>query len=319
MSSDQPTPSGPFPMLDEYASAIFGAKPPGPGGTAIGIEYVASPRKSDGVTPDEEAPEPEIESSAAASTGLPACRSIAARAAEIGTSCSAISSATSMLRQREPGGISADRGGRGVVWSTPAVSTDLPTPRKVQPQNEPIDAIAAWCREHARARVANSPRSLRRDRSGNRPGRKHATELAIDARSALRFTLPHDRDGPTHASQRTNHTAIARDVLFELRFPIGAISFRRGRSRAAAVPMPEAAVYEDCPVACSIREIGRAREIPVAHPIPMTETRHDVTYDEFGAGVLLTNAGETRGRLGISDEGFVRVDVSARCALPCGT
>lgn len=72
----------------------------------------------------------------------------------------------------------------------------------------------------------------------------------------FRFTLPNREHFKTHLAQFSNSGCVARDVSLKLLSPEPSVARRRSSANAPRVSMPIAAVNEDRPCSCAVRNIG---------------------------------------------------------------
>jgi len=116
------------------------------------------------------------------------------------------------------------------------------------------------------------------------------------------LAFPDDDDDEAEADEFLHPTSVPLAVGCELGEPEIPVSLRNGGLPTAFVSVPEAAVNEQSPPSAAIGQIGRAGEIPIVRPEPMTQRMDDPTDRHFGLGSTLTDAGHPFGRHGIHDQ-----------------
>jgi hypothetical protein len=82
------------------------------------------------------------------------------------------------------------------------------------------------------------------------------------------LALPHHQHPKASFMKLMDGSAVTFHVPGELRFPECSVSFGCGRSLAALMPVPEAAVDEHGPSTRPIGDVGASREVAVPDPIP---------------------------------------------------
>ena len=87
----------------------------------------------------------------------------------------------------------------------------------------------------------------------------------------LDLAFPQNDRPKAEAAHGTKHPRVTRAVRLELGDPEGAIPFRRSRSVAADVAVPEATVHEDAPASGQVHDVWGARQAAGGPPCSYAE------------------------------------------------
>src|SRR5580658_3384310 len=171
------------------------------------------------------------------------------------------------------------------------------------------------------ARIARAVRTMPNGRAGSRtapsgrpwsakdassePSRASvhvATQASGHACRLLEFTLPDDEHRVAETFERVDCPMVAQPVRVEFGEPESAIAFGDGRALAPRMGVPVAPVHEDGPASTTVREIGRARQIPVTDSVSGTESVNDATDGQLRTRVLLADSSHAQRSFGVDDE-----------------
>jgi hypothetical protein len=117
----------------------------------------------------------------------------------------------------------------------------------------------------------------------------------------LGLAFPHDDDAITLLAERGLYACVARDVCIKFRQPETTIAGRGRSSAAARMAMPEAAVHEDGPLATSVCDVRRAREVAIVNPEAMAERMENSPHGQFGGCSMLSDSTEPSRCLCVDD------------------
>lgn len=119
---------------------------------------------------------------------------------------------------------------------------------------------------------------------------------------AAQSALPNDSDAPALVSQRRGCLHVPLDITGKLVSPEARIAGRRGRKAAIAVPVPEAAVHENCRIVLLQHKVRLAWQVLGMEPETEPEGMEFATQAHFRACIPRPDATHhARARCRIND------------------
>lgn len=104
-----------------------------------------------------------------------------------------------------------------------------------------------------------------------------------------RLAFPYDYDSPSLPTERSLRGSVTEDILFELLRPERDVRRWRKGPAAAAMPMPEATVYEDGNPCSADDEVRCPWEVRVVRSVPEAKLAQNTPDDPFWQRTLSAN------------------------------
>lgn len=125
---------------------------------------------------------------------------------------------------------------------------------------------------------------------------------------ATQSALPDDSNAPTHCPERLHRLPVPLDIAGKLVGPEPGIAGRSGRETAIVVPVPEAAMHENCRIVLLQHKVRLARQVLGVEPETESEGMEFATQAHFRACIPRPDATHhARARCRINDVGQKKV------------